>query len=114
MHCCNSFGLAISILGCHISKKKIWVAILALRGFNIIDMKKKFSERWPFHLIFHVMLDQGSMLIDAAHCQPKFEERAAKRPKALFLYEFSSFMSSLLEVELIVLVLLHPAIKLFV
>ena len=24
------------------------------------------------------MLDQGSMLIDAAHCQPKFEERAAK------------------------------------
>lgn len=70
-------------------------------------MKKKFSERRPFHLIFHVMLDQGSMLIDAARCQPKFEEWAAKRPEALFLYEFSSFMSSLLEVELIVLVLLH-------
>ena len=36
---------------------EFWATILALRSVNIIDMIKNFRERWPFHLIFHVMLE---------------------------------------------------------
>ncbi len=91
---------------------EFWATILALRSFNIIDMIKNFRERWPFHLIFHVMLEVLCELM----LPTRIWEKGCQGPKPFsctnFLVSWSHCLKSTVEPS--VLVHLYPAIKFFV